>query len=505
MKTRLRPDVQPLPSGAARERLRSKGQFWTPDWVADAMVSFVLADGSHELFDPAVGGGAFFRAARRASASVRLFGTDIAPETLRSAGEAGTNPADLRDLEIRDFVLDPPSRRFPAIIANPPYIRHHRLPRDAKLRLQLFCRTFLGHSIDGRAGLHVFFLLRALEHLTPGGRLAFIVSADICEGVFAEPLWRTLSQRFRIHAVATFAQESAPFPNVDTNALILFISNSPPEKTLVWARCETTNPDQLQGWVQSGFKSASAGIEVASRPLSEALKTGFSRRPEAASSGPVLGDFARVMRGIATGANEFFFLTGAQIEEHGLPQDLFLRAIGRTRDAQDDQFAAADLARLDRQGRPTYLLSLDGGAVSIPVRRYLDLGEKLGLPQRALIASRRPWFRMEERLPPPFLFAYLGRRNARFIRNRAGVVPLTGFLCIYPKPPYSAPELVDRLWQVLRDPQTQANLARVGKSYGAGAIKVEPRALERLPLPLSTVKAAGLANPHRAQLRLALP
>ena len=29
-------------TGPARESLREKGQFWTPDWIADAMVAYVL-------------------------------------------------------------------------------------------------------------------------------------------------------------------------------------------------------------------------------------------------------------------------------------------------------------------------------------------------------------------------------------------------------------------------------------------------------------------------------
>src|SRR5262249_46653287 len=114
-----------------------------------------------------------------------------------------------------------------------------------------------------------------------------------------------------------------------------------------------------------------------------------------------------------------------------------------------------------------------------------------GLPQRPLIAQRRPWYKMEVRTPPAFLFAYLGRRNARFIRNLAGVLPLTGFLCVYPRS--EEPDYVERLWQVLRHPETVNNLAAVGKSYGSGAIKVEPRALEQLPLPTQIVAQAGLA------------
>ena len=117
-------------------------------------------------------------------------------------------------------------------------------------------------------------------------------------------------------------------------------------------------------------------------------------------------------------------------------------------------------------------------------------GEAMGLPQKALISTRRPWYKMEKRAVPPILFAYLGRRHARFILNQAEVIPLTGFLCVYPQRTDAA--FVGKLWKILQHPQTVANLALVGKSYGDGAIKVEPRALERLPLPPAVVAHVGL-------------
>ncbi|MGH9519330.1 MAG: hypothetical protein ACRD2D_06750, partial [Terriglobales bacterium] len=339
----------------------------------------------------------------------------------------------------------------------------------------LLARRALGIRIDGRAGLHVYFLIRALERLAPGGRCAFIVPADIAEGVFARSLWEAITERFRLERVVTFAPTAAPFPGVDTNALIVMLTRTRPGGRVQWER-------RLEPGVQGKTESQE-------RSLDELLRSGLSR-PLAASVEPgyQLEQFVRVVRGIATGANEFFFLTADEIEKRRLPLHVFLRAVGRTRDVQGEVIATHDLARLDAAGRPTYLLALDGGHVSPAIKRYLDEGEAKGLPERALLATRRPWYKMERREPPAILFAYLGRRQARFIRNEAKTVPLTGFLCVYPIPGVA----VGRLWEVLRHPATIANLARVGKSYGDGAIKVEPRALEKLTLPAAVCSEAGL-------------
>jgi hypothetical protein len=483
------------PTGPARERLRQRRQFWTPDWMAEAMAEYALGAGSDHIFDPAVGAGAFLRAAkavvREMQAGVRLLGTELDPSTLEEARASGLGDADLAGVEIRDFVLDPPAVQFKAIVANPPYMRHHRLPAATKKRLRAFSDALVGRRLDGRAGLHVYFLLRALQKLDTGGRLAFILPADTFEGVFAQTLWSWIAARFRLQGVVTFAPEASPFPAVDTNAVIVLIANADPSPEFAWAHCKEAATPELKTWMMQGCGEVeSDSLVAAPRQLSEALKTGFSRPPvEAELAGPTLGDFARVMRGVVTGANEFFFLTPRQAQEFRIPGEFLRVAVGRTRDIPGDEVDAASVKRLEEAGRPTLLFCPDGRPLdSFPsgVAEYLRQGELQGIHRRTLIATRRPWYKMERRAVPPILFAYLGRRNARFLQNRAGVIPLTCFLCVYPR--RSDPVFVNNLWAILSDARTAANLRSVGKSYGGGAIKVEPRALEKLALPAELLR-----------------
>ncbi|MFL6275831.1 MAG: N-6 DNA methylase [Blastocatellia bacterium] len=490
-----------------REALRVKGQFWTPDWVADAMAAYVLGNGADHLFDPAVGAGALFQAAKRIASqsgkTVALYGTEIDPQAIAQAHASGLSATDLAAVEMRDFAINPPARRFRAIAANPPYIRHHRLSHETKALLRQFSASLLGKPLDGRAGLHVYFLLRALTLLESGGRLAFIMPADTCEGVFATTLWRWITERFRLDAVITFASAASPFPAVDTNAVIFLIENSLPVTRLQWAEVTAADRHALTDWLASGFsESNGAALAVIERDLKEALDTGLSRPPVAtAHAGATLGDFVTVMRGVATGANEFFFLTARQAQALRIPGNFLIPAVGRTRDVTGEAVTEATLNELAQKGRPTWLFSPNGRPLDsfpLAVHDYLLQGEKLGIHQRTLIATRQPWYKMETRRAPPFLFAYLGRRNARFIRNSAGVVPLTGFLCIYPRPGRETDN--EKLWQALKHPDTGANLRLVGKSYGSGAIKVEPRALERLPLLAHVLAETGLlVRPRREQ------
>ena len=492
-------------SGEARENLRKKGQFWTPDWIAEAMVDYVFADKGGILFDPAVGAGAFFRAAKLVAHEKKLpyslSGMDIDSNALDEAIQFGLLKEDIKNVKIGDFIFQSPKDKLSAIVANPPYIRHHRISLEIKEKLKRLSMESAGILLDGRAGLHIYFLIRSLTLLEEGGRLAFIMPADTCEGKFSTDLWQWITKNFCLDAVVTFAPEASPFPDVDTNPLIFFISKELPKEKFVWAKCCESKTEMLKLWVRSGFSHASPNsITFCIRDLSEGLRTGLSRPPMTEKTGRyILGDFVHVVRGVATGANEFFFLTDEQVQQLRIPEEYFVRAIGRTRDVAAEEITQQTLDALRQKGRPTLLLSLNGEAFDdYPERlkKYLLDGEKLGLPQRPLISQRKPWYKTEIRNIPPFLFAYLGRRNVRFIRNTARIIPLTGFLCVYPKS--EDREFVERLWKILNHPDTISNLALIGKSYGDGAVKVEPRALERLPIPDNVINASGLI----LQLRL---
>jgi len=486
---------QKLPTEwSKREILRDKGQFWTPSWVAEAMVAYVSED-TDLIFDPATGRGAFYEALLKLNKKhLSFYGTDIDLEVL--ADEIYNRDRCL--VEQRDFIKNPPKRKFKAIVANPPYIRHHRIDEETKIILKQLSTSITGGKIDGRAGYHIYFLIQALNLVEKDGKLAFIMPADTCEGKFAKNLWKWISEKFCIEGVITFDEKATPFPNVDTNAIVFLIKNSPPQETLHWVKVNEAYSSDLFDFISSKFrKKKFPTLELVNRQLSEGISTGFSR-PEQTQNGFKfhLNDFANVMRGIATGSNEFFFLTAQQVKEIGVPREFLKRAVGRTKDATESVLTLKDIEALEKKDRPTFLLSI-AVQKNYPkaIQDYLEIGEEMGLPNRALIQQRKPWYKMEKREVPPLLFAYLGRRNTRFIKNEAGVLPLTGFLCVYPI--YNDSEYIDNLWQALNHPDTLENLKLVGKSYGSGAIKVEPGNLNKLPIPDHIVTQFNLKRPYK--------
>ena len=398
------------------------------------MAGWVTQDRPEILFDPAVGPGTFFAAAREAGFTGEFHGFELHTNAFADGWKLGLKLDDFHRVRIADFIGTSLPGKFSAIVSNPPYIRHHRLTQDQKLELKQLAQNHLGFSLDGRVGLHIFFLLKCLTRLTPGGRLAFLLPADVCEGISSSIFWNRICQQYRLVAAMTFADEAAPFPTVDTNAMVFLFTKEKPAEDFLWLRVLERDGEAISA-VLDGRKPSSAA-SLHRRKLTEALKTGLSRPPRAQNNfGIPLSHFARVVRGIATGDNDFFFLTHEQLRLHQLPESFF--------GGPSEEHAivpATDLCQRiwivskPQAEPPGCLTSRTNSAKNFrhSCRIYLKSGEQAGLPEKSLIKTRRPWYKMEKRTPPPILFAYLGRRDCRFVLNEANVVPLTGFLCVYP-------------------------------------------------------------------------
>ena len=456
------------------------GQFWTPDWVAKAMVAFGLNLPRGLMLDPSVGLGVFPRWAEKLGLRLEFFGVEKDGELLHHIPE----PSIRNRILVGDFLTTDIGRTADFVVANPPYIRHHRLPIEYKHAVHAQTRDYLGFELDRRAGIHIHFLVKSLRLLKPGGRLAFIVPADVFEGVFSESLWAWISRNYRIDAVATFAPGASPFPNLDINPVVVFLQNATPAPSFHWARILEPETDDFFRYVASGFVDTGKDIESNLRTTEEAVTTGLSRPPRPNKTQFILKNFAYVRRGIATGANSFFLLTQEEVETLRLDKSFIQKVISKTRYLKSLTFTEEDFNLLAKQGYPVYLFAPDGRPFNqFPesVRMYLKLGEDLGLPQKALISQRNPWYKMETRVPPDYLFAYLGRRNIRFVRNLAGVSPLTTLLAVYAR--NSDEEYIRKLHAVLNHPDVLSGLVYVAKSYGNGALKAEPRQLELLPIP----------------------
>lgn len=478
--------------------VRTKGQVWTPRWVADGMAEYLSLSLPGKVLDPAVGPGALFASIRDLNLSdIEYSAYEIDRSVLANHHSPDSfSSAQIKNLVCRSFLTESNENLVDAVIANPPYLRHHLIDAELKKRCKAICEETLGLSIDARAGIHVYFLVKALSYLARNGRLAFLVPADTFEGVFASPLWTAIAGKYAIDGILTFGSESAAFPGIDTNAAVVFISNRSPSESMIWMKWSGAPGVSLAAYVRSVFRDGKLRSDqymtIERVDIRNAILRGMTREQMAPDvDGLPFTSIARSLRGIATGSNDFFLMTRSQIESRHLDREHFVRTVARVRDVSSDILTLEDLDALDADGRPTYLLSLDKSSkITKHLKRYLELGVEMGVSAGALVKSRGSWYFMEKREPVPILFCYLGRRNQRFIYTKCDVRPTTGFLCVYPREGVRA----ELLHKALNHGSTLEQLSLVGKSYGDGAIKVEPGGLRKLTVPYEALNFAGIKS-----------
>ncbi|MCC6222206.1 MAG: N-6 DNA methylase [Thermoleophilia bacterium] len=474
--------------GAAYARLftgsqrRPLGQFYTPAWAGDVMAGWVLEAGPECVLDPGVGSGALSisvaQHARRGPA--RILGVDADPVAIEMA-DANARLRGIEGFEARvcDFLLDEVGVTPDAVICNPPYSRHHAIPERDKRAIHEGLQRRLGLRLSGLAGMHVLFLVRALELAAPGARLAFITPSDWLDVNYGRKVKKYLLEHACVEAMILIEPKRLFFEGVLTTAAITLIRKGRPggETALIRLSGDLPHPEDVIAAISRGHGGPpredvrlTAGARWA-RPLPR-MRKGEVR----------LGERARVRRGIATGANGFFVLSERARQRVGIPVATLTPCLASPKLIEGDEVSAESLESLP-EDVPRWLVDCrDVREIErdTPLGRYLRHGrDHLRVHEGYLASRRRPWYGQEARASCPIVFSYFNRARPRFVRNRAEAVPLNNWLVVEPNPGVDA----DELFELLASPAFMERLADHSRVYGGGLWKLEPKELEAVGLP----------------------
>ncbi|MGH2715037.1 MAG: HsdM family class I SAM-dependent methyltransferase [Thermoleophilaceae bacterium] len=469
-----------LVSGADR---RAGGQFQTPTWAADLMASWLLQEPCDLLLDPGVGAGRLlFRAAGRPEpAPRRMLGLDVDGVSLEMARVnlllRGIDNCALRRC---NFLLRNLRERPDAVTCNPPYSRHHSIPATEKAAIHAGFEERLGLRLSRLAGLHVLFLVRALEVIREAGRLAFITPAEWLDVNYGWAIKRFVLERAHVEAIVLWEHDHLYFDGALTTAAITLLragAGTGPTRVVRLPR----RPPAVEE-VVAAIEGQRTRLRVADVDLAPGAKWSHPVRRRVPRGKP-LRDIARVRRGIATGCNRFFVVSEAARREHGIERSHVRPCITTPRLVPGDELTRADLERLS-DDLPRWVLNChdrDAERRNDALGRYLRWGKDAHDAHAGYLASRRqPWYALERREASPVLFTYMNRQRPRFIRNRAAAVPLNTFLIVEPHDGIDA----DQLWRALKAEHLMRQLIRAKRNYGGGLWKIEPRELGDLRVRL---------------------
>jgi SAM-dependent methyltransferase len=472
---RVRAGEDPL--GDAFCRLRSpaerrrQGAVYTPGAIVQAMVAWAAAAGEPgRVVDPGTGSGRFLLDAARRFPRAALVGYEVDPlaALVARANLAAVGAAERARIHVGDYCR----ARLPRIesatlfIGNPPYVRHHGLPRAAK-RWLVTRAARAGFKASALAGLHVHFFLATLLKAQPGDYGAFITAAEWLDVNYGSVVRDLLLDALGGHSITLVDPVAEPFPGVAATAAITTFR--------VGSRPGTWRIRRVGSLGELHALGGGEAIERA-RLVAERRWSGLTAPRRQAPSGYVeLGELFRVHRGQATGANRFW-IAGSHSRE--LPPGVTFPAVTRAHEVIAADGRLAD----DRHLRRVIDLPADLGTLDPEGRRrvdaFLDDARRARVHEGYLARQRKAWWSVGLRAPAAILATYMARRSPAFALNAAGARHLNVAHGLYPR------EALDERTLALLVAWLNACTAQAdGRTYAGGLTKFEPREMERIRIP----------------------
>lgn len=486
-------------SDQSPEKLR--GAYYTDPDIASYLVRWVSRIRPRHVLEPSCGDGSFLQAVAEHCASIPdeilAFDIDVA-----AAAKARTRVKPLlRDaIEIRasDFLKWSllnlaSSPRFDAVVGNPPFVRYQYVEVAQQALAE---RILLYHRLPftKHTNAWVPFLVASLANLRPGGRLAMVVPSELLHVLHAGAARQfLLSQCSRVlvidptalwfedtlQGVVLLLAEKKDRPSCEPAAVAVSsfgeraaLSGDPEEQFASAAYLPGSN---LDGKWMAAFLSKSERDVFAE----------VARRPGVRS----FVDVATVDVGIVTGANKFFLVGDATVEEYNL-QKFAHPMYGRSEHVRGVIYDHATHEENRKLGHPTNFLWFrvnDGIPVDRKVKRYIELGEAQGLPQRYKCRIREPWYAVPSVYSSPV--GMLKRCNDlhRLVLNRAEALTTDTAYRIFP-----VGVAADALVFSFLNSLTALSAELEGRHYGGGVLEVVPSEIEKLLIPMTSVTRTEL-------------
>jgi len=473
-----------------RKRRYQIGQFFTPAPIADLMADAVREVEPATVLDPGVGGGILLRAVGEGPAR---FGLDIdaAAVKLATASMPGECEIALGDfLDAERWPLG--EATFDAVIANPPYVRHHNLSAEHKLLARHYSSR-LGLKVSSLSGSYVYFFLEALLRLNEGGRLVFITPTEFLDVRYGQAVKEALLDHCEIDEILVLEMDELAFEGVlTTSAITIATRRRSPSRRFRLVE------GSLNGSIQRNREvELQAEVAPAALPWTPLLPSRAERiAPLLEGRTAKLGDYCRVRRGIATGDNSFFAMTRADVERWGIEERFLVPVVLGSKDLPGTGPLDADFhaARIEGGARGFLFFCHEpiGALRKTNALRYIEHGLELGLHERFNCRTRNPWYGVEPVAPADFFTTYMSRSRGRIVRNLIGARCMTSLLNVWAQsgvdPEALRPSLED---------STNAHLIReFGRTYGGGLAKIEPGDLIALPIR----PPAGVEPPGQSRL-----
>jgi len=458
------------------EHRKKFAQFFTPFPVADLMAKWLI--GNKELntvLDPAFGLGVFSRALLNHNNNLKINGFEI-DENIYEKAKINFNNNQNVSINLSDFMFNDWDNKYDGIICNPPYINFHDY--DNKNILNEIEKR-ISFKLNGLTNLYTLFLVKSIFQLNENGRAAFIIPSEFLNSDFGKLIKSYLIKSKTLRHIAVINFEENIFDDALTTSAIILCANDNKSCKVQFSNVRNHNDlSNIEKAIESYPDYLSNGRTVEFDNLNPELKWRAYYQEQNAVKYKNLVPFVnygKVLRGIATGSNEFFTFNMSKANKSGIAKKYLLPCICKSIDSKNSFFTNVDFDKLQANDKTVYLLN----AVNpdIFVKKYIACGEEQEINKKYLTANRNPWYSIENRPPSPIWVSVFNRTGLRFVRNEANISNLTTFHCIYLNM-FSAPK-TDLFFAYLLTDVSKQIFNDNRREYGKGLQKFEPNDINK--------------------------
>lgn len=459
------------------EHRKHYAQFFTPVSLADVMTDWLVKKGDIvSVLEPAFGLGVFTRCLLEKKDNLDIKGFDVDEKIFNESRRIYGSQVNLLN---QDYMHNDWNNKYDAIICNPPYFKFHNYDNKKiidEIEARLSCK------LNGFTNLYTLFLLKSIHQLNPGGRCAYIVPSEFLNSDYGRLVKRHLLKTRSLRHIIVFSFEDNLFEDALTTSCLVLCENSEDCETVRFTSLPTLNGTGLiKKCLDNDFPDNVFSREYAFSDLDPDVKwKNYYQECNVSKYGNLVpfSVYAKVMRGIATGANDFFIFNKSKAEEQHVGEEFLRPCVCRCADVKGSVFTEEDYQKLKEADKNVYLLDAVG-VEDENVKRYLKSGIADGVDKKYLTSSRNPWYALENRLPSPIWVTVFNRKGLRFVRNQAGVSNLTTFHCVYPQRSLYNDVSDDLLFAYLQTDIAKEIFADNCREYGNGLQKFEPNDLNK--------------------------
>ncbi|MCK0515674.1 N-6 DNA methylase [Williamsia sp. DF01-3] len=473
---------------------KARGAFFTPAALADFVSRWAIRTPVDTVLEPSCGEAAFLTSAATRLDELhsprtrpQLEGIEIHEPSAQAAARLVKATGRAASIRVDDFFEVPSKRRFDVVIGNPPYVRYQDHSGAARLASR---RAALrgGVGLTGLASMWAAATVHAAEFLRPGGRLGLVVPAELLSVNYAAEVRRYLMERFGRVRLIMFTERV--FPGVQEEVVLLLAEDALADGgtdhcELHQVRSIDDLDDELSsGAAQHRWRPAHARAKWTPALLPATAFEAYSALTDSAGF-EVLHEWGDTTLGAVTGRNQYFALSPAQARRLRLRDSETVRlSPPGSRHLRGLSLSTEALNRLGDGGAQTLLFrpGVKRSAMSPGARRYLDEGEQSGVHEAYKCRVRSPWWQVPISEPADLLLTYMNADTPRMTTNSSRAVHLNSVHGIYLRPDYRSSG-ASLLPIASLNTVTLLGAELVGRAYGGGMLKIEPREADLLPIP----------------------